>query len=100
MHEAIADFARAKRSGLRGREADLWTYTAQMMSGGRERSDLDNKGPGAEAAEAVRVWEVNGPDVAAMNSFEDPRRVDARERRASARGSTTCARPTPSRSGA
>ncbi|HKW95631.1 MAG TPA: hypothetical protein VJX92_27335, partial [Methylomirabilota bacterium] len=48
LNEAIADFARAKRSGLRGREADLWTYAAQMMSGGRERSELDNKGPGGQ----------------------------------------------------
>ncbi|HEY7039304.1 MAG TPA: tetratricopeptide repeat protein [Methylomirabilota bacterium] len=44
--EAIADFERAKRGGLKGREADLWTYAAQMMSNGRERSGLDNKGPG------------------------------------------------------
>lgn len=43
---AIADFELAKRSGLKGREADLWTYTAQMMSNGQQRSSLDNKGPG------------------------------------------------------
>ncbi len=46
--EAIADFEQARRAGLRGREADLWTYTAQMMSGGRERSGLDNKGRGGQ----------------------------------------------------
>ena len=33
----------------------------------------------------VRVWEVNGPDVGEMNSFEAPRRVDVRESRATAR---------------
>ena len=43
---AIADLELAKRSGLKGREADLWTYTAQMMSNGQQRSSLDNKGPG------------------------------------------------------
>ncbi|HEX6078278.1 MAG TPA: hypothetical protein VF197_01540 [Methylomirabilota bacterium] len=43
---AIADFELAKRSGLRGREADLWTYTAQMMSRGQLHSGLDMKGPG------------------------------------------------------
>ncbi len=46
--EAIADLEQAKRAGLRGREADLWTYAAQMMSQGRERSGLDNKGPGGK----------------------------------------------------
>jgi|HubBroStandDraft_6_1064221.scaffolds.fasta_scaffold26177_2 tetratricopeptide (TPR) repeat protein len=46
--EAIADFEQAKRSGLRSREADLWTYAAQAMSAGRERSSLDNKGPGGQ----------------------------------------------------
>ena len=44
--EAIVDFEQAKHAGLKGREADLWVYTAQMMSNGRERSSLDNKGPG------------------------------------------------------
>ena len=43
---AIADLELAKRSGLKGREADLWTYTAQMMSNGQQRSSLDNQGPG------------------------------------------------------
>jgi alpha-N-arabinofuranosidase len=39
---------------------------------------------GAVAAE-VSVWEVNGPEVGATNSFEHPRRVDVREDRAAAR---------------
>ena len=43
---AIADFERAKRSGLRGREGDLWTYAAQMMSRRQLHSALDMKGPG------------------------------------------------------
>src|SRR5262249_2928793 len=54
---------------------------------------------GAEVAEAVRVWEVNGPDVAAMNTFDDPRRVDVRERRATARSGGldyVCPAPPPS----
>jgi tetratricopeptide (TPR) repeat protein len=46
LREAIADFAQAKRVGLKGREADLWTYAAQMMSRGQERSSLDHRGPG------------------------------------------------------
>jgi alpha-N-arabinofuranosidase len=40
---------------------------------------------GADVAGPVRVWEVNGPEVGAMNSFEQPRRVDVRESRATAR---------------
>jgi alpha-N-arabinofuranosidase len=40
---------------------------------------------GLDVAGAVAVWEVNGPDVSATNSFEDPRRVDVRESRATAR---------------
>jgi alpha-L-arabinofuranosidase len=40
---------------------------------------------GADVGEAIRGWEVNGPDVEAMNSFEHPRRVDVREVRATAR---------------
>ena len=40
---------------------------------------------GADVAGPVRVWEVNGPEVGAMNSFEHPRRVDVRESRATAR---------------
>lgn len=40
---------------------------------------------GADVAGPVRVWEVNGPEVGAMNSFEQPRRVDVRESRAAAR---------------
>jgi alpha-N-arabinofuranosidase len=35
----------------------------------------------AAATGGVLVSEVNGPDVEATNSFEDPRRVDVRERR-------------------
>jgi Flp pilus assembly protein TadD len=31
---AIADLELAKRSGLKGREADLWIYSGQMMSNG------------------------------------------------------------------
>ncbi|HWB29740.1 MAG TPA: tetratricopeptide repeat protein, partial [Vicinamibacterales bacterium] len=30
---ALSDLARAKRLGLRGREAELWTYAAEAMSG-------------------------------------------------------------------
>jgi alpha-N-arabinofuranosidase len=40
---------------------------------------------GADVAGPVRVWEVNGPEVGAMNSFEQPRRVDVRERGVTAR---------------
>ncbi|HYB40662.1 MAG TPA: alpha-L-arabinofuranosidase C-terminal domain-containing protein [Candidatus Methylomirabilis sp.] len=39
---------------------------------------------GADVAGEVLVWEVNGPDVGATNSFEHPRRVDVSERRAMA----------------
>jgi alpha-N-arabinofuranosidase len=39
---------------------------------------------GVQVGEAIRGWEVNGPDVEAMNSFEHPRRVDVREIRATA----------------
>jgi len=35
---------------------------------------------GAVIAGPVRAWEVNGPDVGAVNSFEHPRRVDVHER--------------------
>jgi Tfp pilus assembly protein PilF len=49
FREGIEDFARARSMGLKGREPDLWTYTAQMMSGGRERSGLDNRGRGGQA---------------------------------------------------
>ena len=31
--QALTDLARAKRLGLRGREAELWTYAAEAMSG-------------------------------------------------------------------
>ena len=36
---------------------------------------------GAVATGGLAVAEVNGPDVGATNSFAEPRRVDARERR-------------------
>ena len=36
--QAIEDLNRAKNSGLRGREADLWVYAAQMMSSGQGRA--------------------------------------------------------------
>jgi alpha-N-arabinofuranosidase len=42
---------------------------------------------GAEISGAVQVSEVNGPDVAAMNSFERPDVVGVRERRLEAAGS-------------
>jgi alpha-N-arabinofuranosidase len=35
---------------------------------------------GARLAAPVKVWEVNGPDVTATNSFESPRAVDVHER--------------------
>jgi alpha-N-arabinofuranosidase len=41
---------------------------------------------GGAIAGSVRAWEVNGPEVTAMNSFEHPRRVDVRERQLQARG--------------
>ena len=41
---------------------------------------------GAVIAGPVRAWEVNGPDVSAINSFEHPRRVDVHERVIAARG--------------
>jgi len=41
---------------------------------------------GGAARGAVRAWEVNGPDVSAMNSFEAPRVVDVRERSLSVSG--------------
>jgi alpha-N-arabinofuranosidase len=37
---------------------------------------------GGEVTGAVIGWEVNGPDAAAMNSFEHPDRVGVRDRRA------------------
>jgi len=40
---------------------------------------------GADVAGPVAVWEVNGPDVSATNSFEHPRRVDVRGARVTAR---------------
>jgi hypothetical protein len=43
---AIADFELAKRSGLRGREADLWIYAAEMMSRGQLHISLDMNGLG------------------------------------------------------
>jgi len=41
---------------------------------------------GAAFAGPASAWEVNGPDVAATNSFETPRAVDVRERKLDARG--------------
>jgi alpha-L-arabinofuranosidase len=41
---------------------------------------------GASIAGPVKVGEVNGPDVSAMNSFEAPRAVDVRERQATGQG--------------
>ncbi|HEX2438456.1 MAG TPA: alpha-L-arabinofuranosidase C-terminal domain-containing protein [Methylomirabilota bacterium] len=41
---------------------------------------------GGAARGVVRAWEVNGPDVSAMNSFEAPRVVDVRERSLSLSG--------------
>ena len=41
---------------------------------------------GATIAAPVKVWEVNGPDVNATNSFQAPRAVDVRERQAAGRG--------------
>ena len=43
---------------------------------------------GAVIDGAVNAWEVNGPDVGAMNSFETPRAVDVRERKLEAQGAT------------
>jgi len=48
---AIADFELAKRSGLKGREADLWIYTAQMMSNG---VSLSRQGRGQGEGPTVR----------------------------------------------
>ena len=58
------------------------TLTLFVVNRDRDRShaatiDL----AGAEISGAVQVSEVNGPDVAAMNSFEHPDVVGARERR-------------------
>ena len=41
---------------------------------------------GATAAGAADAWEVNGPSVSAMNSFESPRVVDVRARTIDAKG--------------
>ena len=41
---------------------------------------------GAAAAGAADAWEVNGPSVSAMNSFESPRVVDVRARTIDAKG--------------
>jgi alpha-N-arabinofuranosidase len=42
----------------------------------------------ATIAGPVRVWEVNGPDVGATNSFEAPANVGVQERRVTASGGT------------
>jgi alpha-N-arabinofuranosidase len=42
---------------------------------------------GALPASPAEIWEVNGPDVAATNSFETPRAVGVRESRGELRGS-------------
>jgi alpha-L-arabinofuranosidase len=42
---------------------------------------------GEATAGPGEVWEVNGPDVAATNSFETPRSVDVRTRRVDVRAS-------------
>ena len=42
----------------------------------------------ASIAGPVRVWEVNGPDVEATNSFEAPANVGVQERRVAASGET------------
>jgi len=42
---------------------------------------------GAAARGGAVAYEVNGPDVGATNSFEDPRRVDVRERKVELAGS-------------
>ena len=41
---------------------------------------------GAALAGEIAVAEVNGPDVAAVNSFETPRAVDVREHRRALEG--------------
>jgi alpha-L-arabinofuranosidase len=60
---------------------------ASSSSAGMERdlaATLDLGGAGIGGL--VKVWEVNGPDVGATNSFETPRAVDVRERQAAGRG--------------
>jgi len=42
---------------------------------------------GVSLAGVTEVWEVNGPDVGAANSFETPRAVDVASRRVELRGS-------------
>lgn len=34
LSEAVNDFNQARRMGIRGREAELWTYVAEMMGSG------------------------------------------------------------------
>jgi len=35
LSEAVNDFNQAQHMGIRGREAELWTYVAEMMGSGR-----------------------------------------------------------------
>ena len=46
LAQAIDDLNRAKNGGLRGREADLWVYSAQMMSSGSRAGRCPAGGPG------------------------------------------------------
>jgi alpha-N-arabinofuranosidase len=58
------------------------TLTLFVVNRDRDRSHATTIGlAGAEISGAVQVSEVNGPDVAAMNSFEHPDVIGARERR-------------------
>jgi alpha-L-arabinofuranosidase len=41
---------------------------------------------GGTLAGSATLWEVNGPDVSATNSFENPRAVDVHERKVHAAG--------------
>src|SRR5207245_9068750 len=55
---------------------------------GRDRDLAAAVDHGSATAESTAdVWEVNGPHVAATNSFESPRAVDVRASRLDLRGS-------------